>query len=183
MYDLIGVNWPAIEDEYRAGGVSNVALAKKYTVTEGAIRKRAKVNGWQKGVPRPAAPELPQLPVVPERQVKLPDMTALEMSEDLARRMLDELDATTAIQEEIEAWVMAETEADRSGSRRAAMLKAVSLPTRALTLKTLVQSLTQAKGAEAPQGKKAAKTEKAQAVARGKFSPSAPPGLHVVKNS
>ena len=44
----VGPDWEAIHAEYRAGQLSNVMLGKKYGVTEGAIRKRAKAEGWQK---------------------------------------------------------------------------------------------------------------------------------------
>lgn len=42
------INWLAIEGEYRAGVLSNRALEKKYGVSEAAIRKRAKKEGWTK---------------------------------------------------------------------------------------------------------------------------------------
>ncbi|PAV01290.1 hypothetical protein CBG25_17520, partial [Arsenophonus sp. ENCA] len=39
-------DWEAIESAYRAGSLSIRAIGDKYGVTEGAIRKRAKQNGW-----------------------------------------------------------------------------------------------------------------------------------------
>lgn len=39
-------DWVAIEGEYRAGVHSLRAIAEKYGITEGAIRKRAKAKGW-----------------------------------------------------------------------------------------------------------------------------------------
>lgn len=39
-------DWVAIEGEYRAGVHSLRAIADKYGITEGAIRKRAKQKGW-----------------------------------------------------------------------------------------------------------------------------------------
>ncbi|MFS1538546.1 MAG: hypothetical protein ACL7BU_07420 [Candidatus Phlomobacter fragariae] len=39
-------DWEAIESAYRAGSLSVRAIADKHGVTEGAIRKRAKKNGW-----------------------------------------------------------------------------------------------------------------------------------------
>ena len=41
-------DWEAIHAEYRAGQLSNVLLGKKHGISEGAIRKRAKAEGWQK---------------------------------------------------------------------------------------------------------------------------------------
>lgn len=40
------VDWEAIEGSYRAGSPSVVAIAEKHGITEGAIRKRAKKEGW-----------------------------------------------------------------------------------------------------------------------------------------
>ena len=41
-------DWEGIEREYRAGQLSNVAIAKEFGITEGAIRKRAKRDKWKK---------------------------------------------------------------------------------------------------------------------------------------
>jgi hypothetical protein len=40
------IDWPAIEREYRAGQLSNRELERVYQVSEAAIRKRAKRDGW-----------------------------------------------------------------------------------------------------------------------------------------
>ena len=42
------IDWKAIELEYRAGIKSSRALAAEYGVSEGAIRKRAKNEEWQR---------------------------------------------------------------------------------------------------------------------------------------
>lgn len=42
-------DWVGIEREYREGLRSNRAIAADYGVTEGAIRKQAKAEGWIKG--------------------------------------------------------------------------------------------------------------------------------------
>lgn len=44
------VDWEAVEREYRAGQVSVRALATEFGITEGAIRKRAKAEGWQRAL-------------------------------------------------------------------------------------------------------------------------------------
>lgn len=51
------VDWNLIRAEYEAGAGSNVAIAKRHGVSEGAIRKRVTKEGWQKAVKsaRPAA--------------------------------------------------------------------------------------------------------------------------------
>lgn len=42
------INWDGIQAEYRAGNKSNVVLAASYGLSEAAIRKRAKRDGWQR---------------------------------------------------------------------------------------------------------------------------------------
>jgi len=41
-------DWEAIEREYRAGDSSIRALAEKHGVSDTAIRKKAKAEGWEK---------------------------------------------------------------------------------------------------------------------------------------
>lgn len=50
--DNAGPNWEEIEAEYRHGPLSVRAIAELHgPVTEGAIRKRAKANGWVRNEP------------------------------------------------------------------------------------------------------------------------------------
>lgn len=42
------IDWEAIEGSYRAGSPSVVAIAEEHGITEGAIRKRAKKEGWSR---------------------------------------------------------------------------------------------------------------------------------------
>jgi hypothetical protein len=42
------VDWEAIEAEYRAGQLSIREIAKRHSVTDTAIRKRAKADGWER---------------------------------------------------------------------------------------------------------------------------------------
>ncbi|WEX75244.1 hypothetical protein PYH37_000629 [Sinorhizobium numidicum] len=41
-------DWEAIEREYRAGQISHRAIASAHGITGGAIRKKAKSEGWQR---------------------------------------------------------------------------------------------------------------------------------------
>lgn len=41
-------DWEAIESAYRAGSLSIRSIAEKYGITEGAIRKKAKKEGWMR---------------------------------------------------------------------------------------------------------------------------------------
>lgn len=165
----------AIERDWKLGGVSNIAIGKRHGVSEGYIRKVAKKFGWQRG----AAPTPPPMPSVP-RELLRRDAPATDgmddptLANDLLRRMLDELDTITAYVGELEKLIEAETANDRDDRRRAAMMKAVSLPVRANTLKLLLMAQADA----APEGKKGKKEllqEAAVVAGKGKFKSSAPP--------
>lgn len=179
------VDWDVIEATWRFGDKSNVVLARGHGISEGAIRKRAKREGWekgQKGGPRQPTPP-PQERQAPVVAPPPGDKPLMETTIDVAGRMLDELSAVTASIGELEELIYDDTEDDRDGRRRAALLKAVSLNTRAMTLKTLQQTLEAAQAAiETPtKGKKAQKAAAAKEVAAaGKFGASRPP-LHSVK--
>ncbi|WP_419827672.1 hypothetical protein [Sphingomonas sp.] len=98
----------------------------------------------------------------------------------LVDRMLDELDVTTSRRGELEDMIVAATDDDEDDARRDAMMRAVSLPGRANTLKTLALALKTLNEAAAPQGKKAAEQAEADEMA-ARFRPLGPPRLGVVK--
>ncbi|MBB5714764.1 hypothetical protein [Sphingomonas aerophila] len=93
---------------------------------------------------------------------------------------MDELDTVTSHIGELEEAIEEDCEGDRTGDRRAAMMKAISLDGRANTLKTLSLAFKTLNEASAPQGKKAAQQEAAKAVA-GRFRQIGPPTLKAVK--
>jgi hypothetical protein len=80
----------------------------------------------------------------------------------LIARMLDELDAVTTHQGELAEEILAATAADRDPRRRNAMLRAISLSSRAATLKNLAAAAKTVAQIEAPSagavGKKAQAT-------------------------
>lgn len=171
----------AIEKDWKAGKLSNVAVATRHGVTEGYIRKVAKKFGWQRGA------ALTPLPLPPPSRALMrrdrPDTAGMDdptLANDLLRRMLDELDTVTSHIGELEELIELETGGDRDDRRRAAMMKAVSLPVRANTLKLLLMAQADA----APEGKKGKKEqllEKAKGASSGKFGASAAPGLRAVR--
>ena len=42
------IDWEAVEREYRAGQLSNRMIAEKHGISDTAIRKRAKRDGWER---------------------------------------------------------------------------------------------------------------------------------------
>ena len=179
-------DWSRIAIEYLSGEYSVREIADRYEITEGAIRKRAKAEGWVRPPQKvrnvrtssenrdPPAPRPPEEPVTPG--------VIADRGRNLIMRMMDELDTTTSHLGELEEMIEDETAADRSGKRRDAMLGAISLGGRAKTLKELATAFKTINEASAPHGKKAAAQDAARDVAAGsRFRPVGPPALSVVK--
>ena len=97
---------------------------------------------------------------------------AVARARDLTGRLLNELDAVTAHLDELAHEILGETAGDKSAARRTAMMRAIGLPTRALTLKTLTGAMQAwaaieraGTGAIVPLGKKTAADMAARAPA------------------
>ena len=183
-------DWPAIKADYLRGDDSVREIAEWHKVSDTAIHKRAKAESWPprpKQVKRaanrkPAAPTSPiPRPPTPEAVEKAAEPAAIaDAGRGLVRRMLDELDTVTTYQSELEDMIITETIGDENGRRRDGMLGAISLGGRAKTLKELATAFKTLNEASAPQGKKAAAQDKADAIA-GRFRPIGPPTLKVVE--
>jgi len=156
----------AIERDWKADNMTNVAIGVRHGVSEGYIRKVAKKFNWQRGAAvTPPAPPPPPREYLRRSSPDTGGMDDKALADNLLRRMLDELDTVTSHIGELESLIDDETHDDRDDRRRAAMLKAVSLPVRANTLKLLLM-------AQAEEGGKKGKKELLQeaAVVAGKGS-------------
>jgi len=177
------IDWTRIEIEYLAGEDSIREIADRHEISDTAIRKRAAKEGWVRSV-RTANRSEPvrQPPPPPASDPEKPREpgTIADDGRALIARMLDELDVVTSQRGELEDMIVEATDNDDGDARRNAMLKAVSLPERSNTLKTLALALKTLNEAAAPQGKKAAAQEKANQVGR-RFTPIGPPTLKAVK--
>ncbi|MFT8245208.1 terminase [Roseomonas sp. BN140053] len=195
MTDRAETDWEAVEAEYRAGQRAIRQIARRHGLSDTAIRKRAKAGGWVRDTANlpveaeqehiPARAAVAFQPPAPRSAVSLDGGgdEALALGADLALRLLSELDLATSCQDEIEDAINDETRNDKDGQRRALMMKAVSLPARVMTLKTLAQvvAVLRDAGQGAEKGKKQQRQENAQKAASGRFAPPAPPKL-VVNN-
>ena len=165
--------WDRIELEYLAGEDSIREIADRHEISEAAIRKRAKAQGWKRPdrtrepvrtllpVPRPAPAE-PREPSEPVDAGKI-----AEHGRQLVARMLDELDSITSYQGELEELIEISTANDEDDRRRDAMMKAISLPARSQIAKNLAATLKTINEAGGPaKGKKAQQQERAAAVGR-----------------
>jgi hypothetical protein len=177
-------DWAKIKAEWCAGSDSNVRIAKRHGVSEGAIRKYAKENRWEKGNPeKPNLPPISKSTPPPVAECGNDPVFVANSALSIAERMIAELDATTSLLNEIEDWIEEDTKDDNSPARRNAMLKAISLPSRAMTLKTIQQSIVEMQKVGKPSGKKAERSAAAKKAALGKFAaPPSPPKLSVVKS-
>lgn len=151
-------DWEAIEREYRAGQLSVVEIGRQHGVSHTAINKRAKKEGWKRDLSAKVRAEVSARLVSPEvsaanaeeaietaaaRGVELvrQHRASLAHANRIVSKLLHELERGTDNIEDIEAEIETETAEDRGGKRRAMMLKAVSLPTRANTATALTQAL------------------------------------------
>ena len=148
-------DWEAIEAEYRAGLISNSELGRKYDISEGAIRKRARAQGWTKDLTAKVQTAVRDKLVREEvratsaRTNSRTDAEIIEAAADTAVQVVQihrrdvrngrlicaalfaELQDTSASHEIIAESIDSETQDDTSPTRRNQMMKAISLPTRA----------------------------------------------------
>ena len=154
-------DWEAIEREYRAGILSTREIARQHDISDTAIRKKAKAEGWerdlsdkvrqqararlvreessQSGSQEPRANEAQTIEAAALRQVEVvrQHRQAIGRGRDITLRLLDELETATTHLGELEEMIEDETASDTNSLRRNAMLKAVALPSRAGVIKDL----------------------------------------------
>lgn len=141
-------DWEAIEREYRAGQLSVVEIGRQHGISHTAINKRAKRDNWSRDLTervrkevstRLVSPEVSEanarqaVELAAERGVLLvrQHRASLQKANNAVDRLLEELERHTVNIDEIEQAIEDETGGDKDGKRRAMMLKAVSLGSRA----------------------------------------------------
>lgn len=171
--------WDRIGLEYLAGEDSIREIADRHGISEAAIRKKAKAEGWVRAVrtPQPAhfcvlsRPEPASEAVVPIGPAEIPDR-----GRELLGRMLEELDTATSRPGELDYLIEVACAGDDDDKRSDALLKVMSLGGRAATLKTLATAYKTLNEAGAPLGKKEAAQQAAANAGGGRFRAMAPPG-------
>lgn len=151
-------DWEAIEREYRAGQLSEAQIARQHGISRTAIQKRAKKHGWSRDltekVRKEVAARLVAEGLQPQRdaatveqaatrgvQLVLGHRTGLARLRAIAEKLATQLDADSDDIKEIEEAIEEETAGDKNGQRRARMLAAVSLSSRAGVARELSQVL------------------------------------------
>ena len=151
------IDWETIEREYRAGVLSVSEIARRHDISEGAIRKRAKRDGLKRDlsarvrekvrtelvraqVREPNArtdqeivDEASQEPIAIRKTHRKDLKYAREMGAMLMAQLKDAAGGRESLEEQIES--------TDPVARRSAMLRAVSLPAHAATLRDLVTAL------------------------------------------
>lgn len=159
-------DWEAIEREYRAGQISVRAIASQHGLTEGAIRKRAKAEGWSRPLAEKVRAAVREklvradgtqdgtqsdrvrtdaetIDFAANRGVELvrQHRASLGRANAIIAKLLDELESVTDNRSDIEDAIEVDTASEKSPRRRDAMLRAVSLPSRAQTARELSQAM------------------------------------------
>jgi hypothetical protein len=134
------VDWAGIERDYTSTTRSIREIAGWFSISEGAIRKRAKAKGWTRPEPKASTQQnagayqgeiLP-----PTKGGEVPKVEeVIGRGRNLADRLLDELDALTLHRGEMDVIIQ---ENEQDPARQQALRQAVSLPTRAKTLQTVM---------------------------------------------
>lgn len=164
------VDWIGVERDFCSGEMGIREIARWYGISHTAINKRAKKEGWARRQPKHVEPE----PVVRSPLLPVTDVSDLpDRARGIASRMVDELEAVTTHYGALEEMICAEESDPR---RRSALMKAVSLGERAMTLKNISQTLKTLNEAGEVGGKKAQRQANAEKSASGgRFAaPSAP---------
>jgi hypothetical protein len=149
-------DWEEIKELYRANIVSLRVIASKFSITEGAIRKKAKAEGWKRDLADKVRKATKEKLVRSEGTQKStqhsPKRTDEEIIEEKAdmivsivrdhqrtiksgrkivTTLLSELLDVSQNRAEIEKTIEIETQDDKDSKRRNSMLKAVSISARA----------------------------------------------------
>lgn len=167
-------DWETIGREWRANTRSGRAIADKHGISESGLRKQMKKMGIERDlgeeVRKSARAQLVRTKVEGEQnereiveaaaseQVEIirTHQVSISKGQNVCELLMHELLADTMKIEDIEAFIEDETKDDENGKRKAAMLKAVSLQSRATTavalsnaMKTFIALQRQAHGIDA----------------------------------
>jgi hypothetical protein len=183
------VDWAEIEREYRSSSMSVREIARWYGISETAIRKRAAKDGWAR--PEAAAGSQgdgrePEPPKIYVGTVLTPENTTPEAivgrGRNLVMRLMDELDATTTREGELDAMIVSATDTGDAAQQREALTQAVSLKQRSDVLKALATAAKTFSESGAAAGVKVERQRRGEAVAKGESKYAAPaPPLRLVR--
>lgn len=143
-----GIDWEAVEREYRAGQLSVSEIARLSNCSHTAINKRAKRDGWTRDLAARVRQEVSArlvseqvsaanvretIELAAERDIKLIREHRADIGQGRAavKALFAELNDATSGVADIKEEIISETASDKNAKRRASMLAAVSLAGRA----------------------------------------------------
>lgn len=160
------IDWDSIYKEYRANQISNVQIGKKYGVTEGAIRKKAKELNWKKDLDAEVRKQVRESLVRQQvRESTISDSeiidTAVKTNIEIIRghrkklaeglritsSLFEQLEIISNNREVLENLIFSLTEGDPTKDEkpdykeRAKLIKAISLPSHAGAARDLTTAL------------------------------------------
>jgi len=150
-------DWEAIARAYRAGILSIREVAKANGVSDTAIRKRAIAGGWKRDL-SVRIDEQARVALVrsanPQTEQEIIDQASgqvvavvrthrkhINLQVGLVDLLTQQLVDVAGQREDFEAAIEEETASDKSGDRRARLMKAIALPTHASTAVNLSNAL------------------------------------------
>lgn len=166
--DKVAPDWTAIEAEYTKTSKPIRELARWFSISDTAIRKKAKAEGWARTAPTSSQCEPTATATVsPVVSAAASDVGAIiGRGRNLVVRLMDELETATTHLGELETLIEQETAGEKDPRRRNAMLKAVDLPVRAAALKNLANALKTLNESR-PLGKKEEAQEASETAGQG----------------
>lgn len=141
--DKPGPDWAAIEAEYTKTSKPVREIARWFSISDTAIRKKAKAEGWKRNEPASSHCEPAAIVAVPAViTAAASDVgSIISRGRNLVVRLMDELEAATTHIGELETMIETVTAGDKDPRARNALYKAVDLPVRAGALKNLANAL------------------------------------------
>jgi len=149
MGNMVKIDWFPIETEFRAGQFSIREIAKKHDVSEGAIRRHAKLYGLTRDlsqrIKRSVLNKLARANAMPDvsdeeiidttaaqgMQIVLDHRDHIKKHRAIVQVLAGQLDEFAKDRDAIEKTIIEETKDDTDKKRRNQMFKAVSLPSHA----------------------------------------------------
>lgn len=184
------IDWAEIERDYCSSPMPVREMARWYGISEAAIRKKAKASSWvranppESAQPKAANPE-PEIEIVrtPLTSENISPEAIVSRGRNLVLRMMDELEAVTVREGEMDAMISVAVDTGDGGEAMKAIKQAVSLKTRSDVLKSLTLAAKTLAESGAPAGVKAQRQKAGEAVSKGGGKYAAPPAPKLVVNN
>lgn len=151
-------DWESIEREFRAGQLSVREIARQHSITEGAIRKKSKAEGWQQDLTakvrervrtelvrsevrkehlKATTPEIIEAAALRGVEIIQHHRRDINQARGIVGTLMNQLGEVIGARPIIEEMIDQETDGDQSTRRKSALMKAVSIPTHASTVRDL----------------------------------------------